>query len=501
MKKISLLLASLCALFLVACSNQKQADGKLNIVTTFYPVYEFTKQVAGDTANVELLIGAGTEPHEYEPSAKAVAKIQDADTFVYENENMETWVPKLLDTLDKKKVKTIKATGDTLLLPGSEEEEGDHDHGEEGHHHEYDPHVWLSPVRAIKLVEHIRDSLSADYPDKKETFEKNAAAYIEKLQALDKAYAEGLSQAKQKSFVTQHAAFNYLALDYGLKQVAISGLSPDAEPSAARLAELTEYVKKNKIAYIYFEENASQALANTLSKEAGVKTDVLNPLESLTEEDTKAGENYISIMEKNLKALKQTTDQEGPAIEPEKAEDTKTVQNGYFEDADVKDRTLSDYAGNWQSVYPFLEDGTFDQVFDYKAKLTGKMTQTEYKAYYTKGYQTDVTKINITDNTMEFVQGGQSKKYTYKYVGKKILTYKKGNRGVRFLFEATDADAGQFKYVQFSDHNIAPVKAEHFHIFFGGTSQEALFEEMDNWPTYYPDNLSGQEIAQEMLTH
>ena len=83
--------------------------------------------------------------------------------------------------------------------------------------------------------------------------------------------------------MTQHAAFNYLALDYGLKQVAISGLSPDAEPSAARLAELTEYVKKNKIAYIYFEENASQALANTLSKEAGVKTDVLNPLESLTE--------------------------------------------------------------------------------------------------------------------------------------------------------------------------------------------------------------------------
>lgn len=425
MKKISLLLASLCALFLVACSNQKQADGKLNIVTTFYPVYEFTKQVAGDTANVELLIGAGTEPHEYEPSAKAVAKIQDADTFVYENENMETWVPKLLDTLDKKKVKTIKATGDMLLLPGGEEEEGDHDHGEEGHHHEFDPHVWLSPVRAIKLVEHIRDSLS----------------------------------------------------------------------------ELTEYVKKNKIAYIYFEENASQALANTLSKEAGVKTDVLNPLESLTEEDTKAGENYISVMEKNLKALKQTTDQEGPAIEPEKAEDTKTVQNGYFEDAAVKDRTLSDYAGNWQSVYPFLEDGTFDQVFDYKAKLTGKMTQAEYKAYYTKGYQTDVTKINITDNTMEFVQGGQSKKYTYKYVGKKILTYKKGNRGVRFLFEATDADAGQFKYVQFSDHNIAPVKAEHFHIFFGGTSQEALFEEMDNWPTYYPDNLSGQEIAQEMLAH
>ena len=281
----------------------------------------------------------------------------------------------------------------------------------------------------------------------------------------------------------------------------ISGLSQRCWTVSKSLGrDWTEYVKKIKFLISIFEENASQALANTLSKEAGVKTDVLNPLESLTEEDTKAGENYISVMEKNLKALKQTTDQEGPAIEPEKAEDTKTVTM-VTEDAAVKDRTLSDYAGNWQSVYPFLEDGTFDQVFDYKAKLTGKMTQAEYKAYYTKGYQTDVTKINITDNTMEFVQGGQSKKYTYKYVGKKILTYKKGNRGVRFLFEATDADAGQFKYVQFSDHNIAPVKAEHFHIFFRGTSQEALFEEMDNWPTYYPDGLSGQEIAQEMLDH
>ena len=110
MKKISLLLASLVTVFLVACSNQKQADGKLHIVTTFYPVYEFTKQVAGDTADVELLIGAGTEPHDYEPSPKAVAKIQDADAFVYENENMETWVPKLLESLDAKKVKTIKAT-------------------------------------------------------------------------------------------------------------------------------------------------------------------------------------------------------------------------------------------------------------------------------------------------------------------------------------------------------------------------------------------------------
>lgn len=500
MKKFNLLIVALLGILLVACSNQKNSDGKLKVVTTFYPVYEFTKQVTGDEATVDLLIGAGTEPHDYEPSAKNIATIQDADVFVYENENMETWVPNLLGTLKKDKVNVVKATGDMLLLPGGEEEE-EEGHDEEGHHHDYDPHVWLSPKRAIKLVENIRDSLSKSYPDKKSTFTKNAAAYIKKLEALDKEYTDGLAGAKQKNFVTQHAAFNYLALDYGLKQVPISGLSPDEEPSAARLAELAEYIKKNDIKYIYFEENASQALASTLAKETGVELDVLNPLESLTEKETKDGEDYVSVMKSNLKALQKTTEQEGGEITAEKEADTKTVYNGYFEDSDIKDRSLSDYVGEWQSVYPYLENGTLDQVFDYKAKLTGKMTAAEYKEYYTKGYKTDISNINITDKTMEFVVNGQKKKFTYKYVGKHTLTYSKGNRGVRFMFEATDADAGEYKYVQFSDHNIAPTKAEHFHIFYGGESQEALFDQLENWPTYYPTKLTGQEIAQEMLSH
>lgn len=154
MKKFNLLIVALLGILLVACSNQKNSDGKLKVVTTFYPVYEFTKQVTGDEATVDLLIGAGTEPHDYEPSAKNIATIQDADVFVYENENMETWVPNLLGTLKKDKVNVVKATGDMLLLPGGEEEE-EEGHDEEGHHHDYDPHVWLSPKRAIKLVENI----------------------------------------------------------------------------------------------------------------------------------------------------------------------------------------------------------------------------------------------------------------------------------------------------------------------------------------------------------
>ncbi|NQI83794.1 zinc ABC transporter substrate-binding protein AdcA [Streptococcus suis] len=503
MKKVGLLFLSVSALLLGACGNSTASeDGKLNIVTTFYPVYEFTKQVVGDEANVDLLVKAGTEVHGYEPSAKDIARIQEADAFVYENENMETWVHDVEKSLDTTKVNVISATEGMLLLPGGEEEHEGHDHSEEGHSHAYDPHVWLSPERAITLVENIRDSLVAKYPEKKDAFETNAAAYIEKLDALDAKYSETLSAAKQKYFVTQHTAFAYLALDYGLKQVSITGVAADEDPTPSRLAELTEYINKYGIKYIYFEENASKSVAETLAKETGVQLDVLNPLESLTDEDMKNGKDYISVMEDNLTALEKTTSQEGSEILPEEgAETAQTVYNGYFEDSAIKDRTLSDYAGEWQSVYPYLLDGTLDQVWDYKAKIKGGMTAEEYKAYYDTGYKTDVDQINITDNTMEFVVGDKKEKFTYKYVGYKILTYKKGNRGVRFLFEATDANAGNYKYVQFSDHNIAPVKTGHFHIYFGGESQEKLLEELENWPTYYPVGLTGLEIGQEMLAH
>ena len=498
MKKVLFILSLLVAVLLTACGASKKDDGKLHLVTTFYPVYEFTKQITGDTANVDLLIGAGTEVHDYEPSAKAIATIQDADAFIYENENMETWAPDVIKNL--KKTKAVKATEGMVLLPGTEEE--DHDHGEEGHHHHaFDPHVWLSPQRAKLMVESLRDQLSKLYPDQKATFDKNAAAYLKKLDALDASYKATLEKAEQKSFVTQHTAFAYLALDYDLKQVSITGLSADSEPSAARLAELTQYIKKNDIKVIYFEENASKALADTLSKEAGAQLDVLNPLESLTDQETKEGADYISVMKENLKALEKTTSQKGADIQPEKEEETKTVSKGYFKDEDIKDRELSDWKGDWQSVYPYLKNGTLDQVFDYKAKLSGSMTASEYKDYYDKGYKTDVSEIKISDKTMTFVVNGKEETHTYKYVGKKTLTYKKGNRGVRFMFEATDSDAGQFKYVQFSDHNIAPVKAEHFHIFWGSDSQEKLWDQLENWPTYYPSGMSGFDIAQEMVAH
>ena len=501
-KKFLLFINLLALLFAWQVSHIKQvaADDKIKVVTTFYPVYEFTKAVTGDSADVSMLIKAGTEPHDFEPSTKNVATISDADMFVYMDDSMETWVKKVQKSINSDDLTVVKSTGDMLLMAGIAEEE---EEGHEGHSHEYDPHVWLSPKRAVTLVENIRDAFVAKYPDKTETFKTNSAAYIEKLNNLDKKYSDALSNAKQKSFVTQHAAFEYLALDYGLNQIPITGVSAESEPSAKRLASLTKYVKKYDIKYIYFEENASSKVAATLADEAGVKTAVLNPLESLTTKEIKAGEDYFTVMKDNLKALRLTTDVKGKEIKAE-TDDTKTVQHGYFKDKDVTDRKLSDWTGKWQSAYPYLLDGTLDPVWDYKAKASkGEQTAQEVKDYYTTGYKTDVEKIIIDGkkNTVTFVQNGEEHKYIYKYVGYKILKYEKGNRGVRYLFEAKDDNAGDFKYIQFSDHNISSTKAEHFHLFWGSTSQKAILKEMDNWPTYFPASKSGQEIAQDLVAH
>ncbi|GFH41998.1 zinc ABC transporter substrate-binding protein AdcA [Lactococcus hodotermopsidis] len=493
------LLTAAASLSLFACSNAGDSDqksDKLQIVTTFYPMQAFTKGVVGDEGEVSVLVKPGIEPHDFEPSAKDVAAIQESDAFVYNNENMETWVAKT--TKEMTDVDLIKASEGILLLAGSHDEE---DEGV-GHEHALDPHVWLSPAFAIKEVETIRDSLIKQFPDKKTAFTANAAAYLEKLTALDEDYRTSLSEAKQKNFVTQHAAFAYLALSYGLNQVSVSGIDPETEPSATRLKDLKAYVEKNEIHYIYFEENASDKVAKTLADEANVKILPLNPLESLTQEQIKAGEDYISVMKENLANLEKTTNAVSKVTEiaPEKAVE-KTISQGYFKDSQIKDRALSDWAGEWQSVYPLLETGALDQVMSYKALRNKDMTAEEYKAYYENGYKSDVDKIDIKGDKVTFYIKGKAHTATYKYVGKKILDYEEGNRGVRFMFEAVGETNGAFKYFQFSDHSIAPTKAEHFHIYYGNESQEALLDELENWPTYYPSDLSPEEVAQEMVAH
>ncbi|TDH37981.1 metal-binding protein ZinT [Pseudohoeflea suaedae] len=180
-------------------------------------------------------------------------------------------------------------------------------------------------------------------------------------------------------------------------------------------------------------------------------------------------------------------------------DDNKDIHAGYFDDSQIAARDLSDWEGDWQSVYPYLRDGTLDPVFAHKAAHGDKSAE-DYKAYYEAGYKTDVEGIEIDGNEVTFERAEGSVSGRYESDGHEILTYKKGNRGVRFIFRKVEGDESAPDYIQFSDHRIAPEKADHYHVYMGN-DRAALLEEVTNWPTYYPASLDAAGIVNEMLAH
>ncbi|PAD21029.1 ZinT family metal-binding protein [Terribacillus saccharophilus] len=180
-------------------------------------------------------------------------------------------------------------------------------------------------------------------------------------------------------------------------------------------------------------------------------------------------------------------------------EESKKISEGFFEDEQVEDRELSDWEGDWQSVYPYLLDGDLDEVFEHKA-VEGDMTAAEYKEYYTTGYKTDVERIIIDNGNVTFFRDGQQFQGDYEYDGYEILTYEAGNRGVRFIYKLVDENDDMPQYIQFSDHLISPTESHHYHLYWGD-NREKLLEEVTHWPTYYPSNLDADDIVRDQLAH
>lgn len=177
----------------------------------------------------------------------------------------------------------------------------------------------------------------------------------------------------------------------------------------------------------------------------------------------------------------------------------RQIYKGYFEDSQIQPRQLTDWQGEWQSVYPYLQDGTLDPVMAHKAEHGSKSAE-EYKAYYETGYRTDVDRIVIGADSVTFQTEDGAFEGQYIADGFEILNYKKGNRGVRFIFRKTAGDDNAPAFIQFSDHRIAPSKSDHYHLYWGEDRQEIL-KELTNWPTYYPAALNGDEIVHEMTAH
>ncbi|WP_250277191.1 metal ABC transporter solute-binding protein, Zn/Mn family [[Clostridium] colinum] len=311
-KKLSLFIAGLMVISaLTGCDKEEtksvDADKKLNIVTTIFPEYDFARQIAGDNANITMLIKPGAESHSFEPTPQDIKNIQNADLFIYTGGENDVWVDDILSSMGENKPETLKLMDcvDTIEEEIVEGMEHEHDHND-----------------------------------------------------------------------------------------------------------------------------------------------------------------------------------------------------GEFEDSQVKDRELSDWEGDWQSVYPYLQDGSLDEVFHHKAEENQDKTEKEYKEYYTKGYKTDVERIKIDDGKITFYKDGKPSTSEYTYKGFEILTYESGKKGVRYQFESVDKNSGAPKYIQFSDHLIEPTEdLDHFHLYFGDEGFDKLLEELENWPTYYPNGMTGKEIAEEMIEH
>ncbi|EEL45906.1 Laminin-binding surface protein [Bacillus cereus Rock3-42] len=295
------------------CSNTKEGnakkDGKLTVYTTIFPLADFAKKIGGDYVTVEAIYPPGADSHTFEPSQKQTVKVAKADLFVYNGAELEPFAEKMEKSLQKENVKIVNASKGIELRTSTEEEHHDHGdgHKEEEHHHDKDPHIWLDPTLAMKQAEKIKNALVALQPDHKQEFEKNFAALQTKFTDLDDQFKAVVSNAKTKDILVSHAAYGYWEQRYGLKQIAIAGISASDEPSQKQLADITKTVKEHNLKYILFETFSTPKVASVIQKETGTKVLRLNHLATISEDDAKSNKDYFTLMEENVNTLKEAT--------------------------------------------------------------------------------------------------------------------------------------------------------------------------------------------------
>ncbi len=279
---------------LTGCAEAKPG---LRVAASFYPMADFAGKIGGDQVSVTVLVPSGTEPHDWEPSPADIVTLSRADVFVFNGAGMEHWVEDVLNSLNRPDLIRAEASRGVTLLEGEGHEAGD------GHDHDADPHVWLDPMNAKIEMANIRDALVAADPEGKAVYDANYEKYAAELDALDAEYRARLNGLENRDVVVAHAAYGYLCHAYGLDQMAIEGLTPDSEPDPARVAEIIDFSKARSVKVIFFEELVSPKVAQSIAAQVGASTDVLSPLEGLTDAEASAGDDYFSVMRKNLEAL------------------------------------------------------------------------------------------------------------------------------------------------------------------------------------------------------
>lgn len=288
------------ALGLTACSSAAEpatsSTGRVAVVAAFYPLEFVVSQVGGDRVSVTSLTAPGTEPHDLELTPQQVAAVSDAQLVVY----LAGFQPAVDEAVAQEAGDSLDAGAgiSRLAATATQVEEAQ---AEGGAAPTTDPHVWLDPTNLAHIADAVAERLAAVDPSGSTTFRANAERLGTELTALDGAWKAGTTTCRNRDLVVSHEAFGYLAQRYGFTQVGISGLSPDAEPSPAKIAEVADFVRANDVSTVYYETLVDPKVAQTVADETGATTAVLDPLEGLAEGST---DDYISVMEKNLQTVK-----------------------------------------------------------------------------------------------------------------------------------------------------------------------------------------------------
>ena len=317
-KLLSILMAmSVLCLVLTGCNigSTKTDSDKISIVTTVFPSYDFAKQIAGDKADVQLLLKAGEESHAYEPSVNDILAIKESDIFICVGSMSEVWVDRVLDSIDTSKTKVIQLMDNVELLVDGEDDHDDHD-DEDGHDHEdehdhdhseYDEHIWTSPINAITITGVINDALIEVDTENESIYNENYNSYVEKLEALDSKFRDIVESAKRNTIVFgDKYPLRYFSEEYGLEYMAaFTGCSTETEPGPQTLANLINEVKEEDIPVVFYLEFSSQKIADTICEATGAKKMQFHSCHNVSSDDFNKGVTYIQLMEGNAESLKE----------------------------------------------------------------------------------------------------------------------------------------------------------------------------------------------------
>jgi zinc transport system substrate-binding protein len=301
----------LLPLFCVSCQKKDDAakgEKKLSVITTLFPLYDFTREIAGERAEVKLLLPPGMEPHGFEPKPEDIFRVSKGDIFIFTDKYMEPWAADLVKVVGNSKLLVVDAGTGANFLPaagGADDHEGEkeahgHDHGEG-----MDPHIWLDFTNAQKMVENIATGMAAKDPANRNYYLERGAAYNKRLAALDKKFADGLSGCATRRFLHGgHYAFGYLANRYGLDYRAAYAASANAEPTPKKIAGLINLMRESGLKHIFYEELIAPTVADAIARESGATLLKLHGAHNIARDELEAGATFISLMEKNLENLK-----------------------------------------------------------------------------------------------------------------------------------------------------------------------------------------------------